>query len=159
MSEPASSSRGGGWILLQVIVLLGHILATTSTHHSLPAEWRQLTWGLGWLLTVAGVAAFARAVLELGRAFTPYPLPNQRGPLVTHGLFALVRHPIYFAALVILLGWALLWHSWPGLALLIIPLAFFDQKAAVEESALHRLYPGDYAAYAQRVKKLLPGVY
>ena len=73
--------------------------------------------------TIVGVGLFAvggrfgiAGVRALRRNLTPYPKPLEDSKLVQHGVYGLVRHPLYSSLMFASVGWALLWRSWPGLA-------------------------------------------
>ena len=55
-------------------------------------------------------------------------------------------------------GWAFVARGWLTLAYAAILLAFLDLKSAREERWLEARYP-EYAAYRERVRKLIPFVY
>ena len=74
------------------------------------------------------------------------------------GVYQFMRHPVYAGLMIAVAGWSLWWLSWPGIASLAITALFFDRKAAREERWLRSQY-GDYAAYARKVKRFLPGIY
>jgi protein-S-isoprenylcysteine O-methyltransferase Ste14 len=78
--------------------------------------------------------------------------------LVSHGAYAVVRHPLYSSQLFAALGWTVLQLSLSHLALLVIGFVFFDHKAFKEEQWLEERHP-EYADYARRVKKLIPWLY
>jgi len=91
------------------------------------------------------------------RALTPNPIPRIDGHLETKGLYALVRHPIYSAVLLAMLGvvvWgAGVWH----LVFYGLLLALLGVKARAEERLLLERYP-EYAEYGSRVGRFVPGV-
>ena len=117
-----------------------------------PVAWAgALLAALGLLVTLLGFAA-------LGRALTPFPRPRDDATLRQDGIYAWMRHPIYGGIVLAGLGWALAWQSWPGVAAAAMLFAFFDRKSAYEERLLRQRFP-DYAEYARRVRKLLPGIY
>lgn len=100
--------------------------------------------GIGW----AGAAA-------LGRGTTPLPKPPEQARLVRTGIYARVRHPLYTSVMLLALGWALSWQSWPsGLAALAL-IPFFHAKARREERWLRAQF-SDYADYEQRVPRFVP---
>jgi protein-S-isoprenylcysteine O-methyltransferase Ste14 len=70
----------------------------------------------------------------------------------------MARHPIYTGIILAGLGWALFHTNLVTLALAVVLFVFFDIKSRREERMLLRKFP-DYAAYRQRVKKLIPFVY
>ncbi|HMO66592.1 MAG TPA: methyltransferase, partial [Verrucomicrobiota bacterium] len=96
-----------------------------------------------------------RGVRDLGRHRTPFPRPRPDAELVTTGIYARLRHPLYAAVIVLGLAWALLWRSWPALVLAVVQVPFFDAKARAEERRLRERFPG-YVDYARRVGRFLP---
>jgi protein-S-isoprenylcysteine O-methyltransferase Ste14 len=76
---------------------------------------------------------------------------------VTRGIYRLVRHPIYLSVSLILCGYALIRAGgWAGAIVLVVALAYFEQKARVEEAWLRVRLPG-YEEYRARVPRLIPG--
>jgi protein-S-isoprenylcysteine O-methyltransferase Ste14 len=112
----------------------------------------------GAVLILVGAGVGIRGTLDLGRNRTAYPAPKTDGKLVTHGIYAWIRHPLYTALVLIALGWGLCWCSWPALAGGVLLAVLLERKARVEESGMTERYSG-YAEYARRVKRFLPGVY
>ena len=95
---------------------------------------------------------------DLGRQRTPFPRPKDDAKLITTGLYARMRHPLYAAVIALGFGWALLWQSWPAFVIAVLQVPFFDAKARNEEQWLRERFP-DYEGYARRVKRFVPGVY
>ena len=158
MAEPGSfTARGGWWVVAQVPVMAAALLVPLAWgahafEDASPVAWAgALLAALGLLVTLLGFAA-------LGRALTPFPRPRDDATLRQDGIYAWMRHPIYGGIVLAGLGWALAWQSWPGVAAAAMLFAFFDRKSAYEERLLRQRFP-DYAEYARRVRKLLPGIY
>ena len=102
----------------------------------------------GAWLGIAGVR-----VLGLNR--TPFPEPRPGSQLVTTGIYARVRHPLYASVIALGFGWALLWSSGPALALAAAQAVFFYVKARFEERLLRERF-AEYADYTRRVPRLVP---
>ena len=83
-------------------------------------------------------------------------VPPQR--LVTEGPYRLVRNPMYLGHLIFLAGLALVLRSWIGAALFVAQVVWFQQRVVGDEARLAQLFGADYAAYAARVKRWIPGV-
>jgi protein-S-isoprenylcysteine O-methyltransferase Ste14 len=152
------SARGGWWVAVQLPLLLLAYLVPTWTGRAPSFAQLDLVAAAGLALLIAGALLFAAAASALGRALTPFPRPVAGGALRTHGVYAWVRHPIYAGVLCMSLGWSLYQHSLVGVAFTALLFAFFDRKAAREETWLAEVYPA-YAAYRRRVKRLIPGLY
>lgn len=146
--------NGEGWVILQIVALgLVAFLPPTGPR---PTEW------VGLVLAIVGaaLAVFATVILlwgfwTLGANLRAPPDPKRGNHLVTSGPYAWVRHPIYFALIVLSLAWQvaqanLLGPLWVGL--LVVVLHF---KSRREERLLAEIHP-DYAAYRLRVPRFLP---
>ena len=153
------NDRGGWWVAGQVVaigLLVWGLVAGGPEVASGTAK--TVLWFVGVsLLHGAGALAYGGA-RALGRNLTPFPEPVSGGSLVEHGVYRLVRHPLYGA--VVLLGAGLAafgngWWAWPAVVVLA---GFFTVKATFEERRLVRRFPG-YADYQQRVpRRLIPWV-
>ncbi|HEV8392149.1 MAG TPA: isoprenylcysteine carboxylmethyltransferase family protein [Dongiaceae bacterium] len=80
-------------------------------------------------------------------------IQKERGhSVVSHGPYAIVRHPMYAGALLLLLvGTPLLLGSWWGLAIAPIIIALLGARAVGEERMLKHELEG-YGEYAMRVR-------
>lgn len=151
------SGKGAWYVVVQTVLMLAALLAPVFGARS--GSWPGAVIAAGGLLAVAGVGIAAAASIALGRrSLSPFPRPRPGAMLVQHGVFALVRHPIYTGLTVFVLGWGLVWSSLPTLAGAVVLLAFFDVKARREERWLAAKFP-DYAEYSRRVHKLIPFIY
>jgi protein-S-isoprenylcysteine O-methyltransferase Ste14 len=79
--------------------------------------------------------------------------------VISDGPYAVVRHPMYGGAVLLILGIPLLLGSWSGLALSPLLVLLFATRAVKEERTLMAELPG-YADYAARVRyRLVPMVW
>lgn len=98
------------------------------------------------------------AALHLGSNLTPLPQPKEGATLVVTGMYRFVRHPIYFGVIMMGIGFALWVNGWLTLVEAVVLALFFDIKSRREEVWLAEHF-STYAAYQQRVRKLIPFVY
>ena len=112
--------------------------------------------GVALMLVGAGVAL--AGAMALGRNLTPFPKPSDSAQLVLHGIYAVIRHPLYTSVIVVAIGWALVWQSWPALLVAATLIPFFSAKARHEERWLRERFP-DYADYERRVRRFIPWIY
>jgi len=79
--------------------------------------------------------------------------------VVSDGPYAVVRHPMYGGALLLIAGIPLLLGSWWGLAMALIIVLLLAIRAVMEERTLMAELPG-YTDYATRVRyRMIPGVW
>ena len=100
------------------------------------------------LYGLAGIGAMILliAVLQLNSTLSPFPTPRSSGQLITNGLYAHVRHPIYSGILLLAFGLALATGSFFRLLISLLLLLLFYYKSSYEEKLLEKHYP-DYADF------------
>ncbi|HEY5912116.1 MAG TPA: isoprenylcysteine carboxylmethyltransferase family protein [Verrucomicrobiae bacterium] len=147
--------RGGIWVLAQIALFLA-IVGLGIRYRS---EWNYPAPLVGGLLFLAIAAAYGAAgAVALGRNLTPFPKPGAKARFVERGIYGISRHPLYVAVFCAATGWSLIRESWPALAVSVLLAVFLDAKARREERWLRQQFP-EYASYAERVRRFLPGIY
>lgn len=155
MKTPGFRERGGGWVVSQSILLVLLVAAGPLFRNDITVPMNFLC---GWIFFFFGALLGVLGVKHLGQNRTAYPQPLAHGELVTTGIYAFVRHPLYSSLIFAGLGWALIWNSAPALCMAAVNFFFFNAKANKEEQWLRERFP-TYVAYAQKVKRLIPFVY
>lgn len=113
----------------------------------------------GVVVALAGIAATAIAQLQMGTSWRVGVDPNERTELVTTGIFARVRNPIFTAMAITAAGLALVVANIIGVigfAALVIALQL--QVRAVEEPYLRRVHGPAYDRYLDTTSRFLPGL-
>ena len=110
------------------------------------------------ILFVIGIAISQSAIIEFRRAQTTVnPLkPETATSLVSTGIFARTRNPMYLGMLIGLLAWAVYLAS--ALALLgPVAFALFITRFQIipEERVMHTLFGSAFSGYTQRVRRWL----
>ena len=115
---------------------------------------------LGLALLIASSAFIMWVFIENTFAAAVVKVQSERGHhVISSGPYALVRHPMYSAAVLFMVGAALLLGSWWGTAVSPVFAVLFAVRIGIEERTLMTGLPG-YADYAVRVRyRLLPGVW
>jgi protein-S-isoprenylcysteine O-methyltransferase Ste14 len=141
------------WVIAQTLLLIAVGIAAPLW----PGQWP------GVVSVSIGSAAFLYAawtglggVIRLGRNRTPLPAPRPGSTLVTTGIYARIRHPLYAAMMAMGLGWACFWSSGIALGIAAVFVVFLHAKARFEEGLLRARFE-DYRRYASRVPRYLPG--
>jgi protein-S-isoprenylcysteine O-methyltransferase Ste14 len=156
-SVPSLGPRGEGWVALQVILLVIIVAAGWT----LGPDWSGVARFVGILVGIAGIAGglllIVRGSTELGRALTPFPRPKADTGLVTTGVYALARHPIYGGLILASIGGSLLQASVVALGASALLVGVLWLKSVREEAWLSDRFP-DYAAYRRRTKRFIPWI-
>jgi protein-S-isoprenylcysteine O-methyltransferase Ste14 len=109
---------------------------------------------------VLGLWLLHRSHVDLGTNWSNTLELREDQKLVTGGVYRSVRHPMYVALLLHALGMALVIPN--GIAGPLFLVAFtllFAGRVRSEEKMMLDQFGPDYAAYLQRTKRLIPGVY
>jgi protein-S-isoprenylcysteine O-methyltransferase Ste14 len=111
---------------------------------------------LGLLAMVAGVGVAAAAFLRFRRAGTTVDPrdPSKASRLVTDGVFAWSRNPMYLGLLLVLAGLAVMFGSigpWLVPPLFVAAVTFLQIKP--EEQALQTRFGQGYADYCRRTSR------
>ena len=151
----------GEWLVIAQLILMGLVFFGPRTVMGWP-RWPfplpQACPIVGTVLMLGGGLLLVAGIISLGRGLTPLPYPRDGAELIQTGPFRLVRHPMYGGGLVLALGWALVVRGWLTLGYVLALFVLLDLKSRREERWLAQRHPG-YAAYQQRVRKLIPFVY
>jgi protein-S-isoprenylcysteine O-methyltransferase Ste14 len=119
--------------------------------------------GQGWLGAVAAIAAlwmFHLTHRALGRNWSVSLDVRDRHTLVTHGVYARVRHPMYTAFWLWAVAQALLLPNWvAGLSGLVGFGILYGFRIRREEQLMLDTFGDEYRDYMARTARLVPGVY
>lgn len=94
-------------------------------------------------------------VLRLGKSLS---IMAEARKLVTSGPYQLVRHPLYLAEEIATVGIFFQFVSWQAVIILLAHFGFQVRRMLNEERILNATFP-EYAAYARRTPRLIPGVW
>jgi protein-S-isoprenylcysteine O-methyltransferase Ste14 len=159
--RPGPGRRGEMLVAIQFALMIV-FAAMPPWHPGLSSSLIADLWPMRALLAVP----FALAALVLGAMgshhlrhyLTPLPYPVDHNQLIQHGVYGIVRHPLYTSLLCAGLAWTLFSFSLSHLALLAVGFLFFDFKARKEEAWLTERH-SEYREYADRVPKFIPYLY
>jgi protein-S-isoprenylcysteine O-methyltransferase Ste14 len=113
---------------------------------------------LGLAVAAVAIALMVAAQLDMGASWRVGIDEGARPGLVTRGIYAWSRNPIYLAVFLMLAAFALLVPTWPSLLLAIGAPIGFRRQAMFEESYLRRTYGDAFERYASRVGRFVPGL-
>ena len=115
---------------------------------------RALPW-IGVALCFAGLLVLLASLISFGRSFRVGIDVDHPDQLVTTGVFAWSRNPIYVALFLVLVGQLLIFPNWVPLVYLFAGTWLFHRQVLREEEFMRRQYGQEYEAYCQRVRRYL----
>src|SRR5438552_540903 len=139
----------GGFLLAK-----GHRLSNPLNHRVIPHV-DALAW-IGVVLCVAGFAFCIWARFTLGRNWSGVVTLKGGHELITNGPYALVRHPIYTGLLTMFVATVIVLGHVAGIIAMPFVIVSFWVKLRSEENVMLKKFPNEYAAYQQRVKRIIP---
>lgn len=143
------------WIWIQnllcvVVLILGP--ATAGFGDTLEGVSRWAVQVLGGALILRGAWLGIAGVRDLGSSRSPHPQPLESGQLVTHGVYARVRHPLYSSLMHVAFGWAVVWGSPAAMVASAGLTVWLIAKVRLEERLMRGRFP-EYEAYQNRVRR------
>jgi protein-S-isoprenylcysteine O-methyltransferase Ste14 len=147
-------------------VVMTFLFAASISLVVLPAIDVRLGWSnVPWYISVFGDAlvAFSFYLFYLVSKVNTYAAANVRveegQKVISTGMYGFVRHPMYFAALFLLIGTPLALGSWLTLILVPFSLPILIARILNEERLLARELPG-YTEYQRKVTiRLIPFIW
>ena len=114
------------------------------------------TW-IGALAQIPFLWLFWRSHADLGRNWSPGLEVHDAHELVTNGIYARIRHPMYAAIWIAALAQPLLIHNWIA-GLLIVPAfaAMWFLRVPNEEALMRQRFGETWDAYCARAGRLFP---
>ena len=114
---------------------------------------------VGLLLIGIGFLIALVAVGTLRRSYSSTLVIREDHRLVRHGIYGLVRHPVYCGTILALMGLPLCLSSVYGTAIMLLVIPLFLNRIRIEERLLIEEFGAQYEAYIEATKKLVPLVY
>lgn len=108
---------------------------------------------LGAVLCFLGILA---CIARMGKSWRVAVVPSQNTDLVTDGLYARIRHPIYGFNVLLMLCSIIVVPTVPMLAIAVIHVVLIILKVRTEERFLLAAHGAAYAAYCRRTGRFLP---
>jgi protein-S-isoprenylcysteine O-methyltransferase Ste14 len=125
------------------------IVSTQEFFHSEVLAW------VGVFLCLGGSVLLLLSLVSFGKSFRVGIDVDHSDQLVTTGVFAFSRNPIYVAFGCVLLGQCLVFPNWILLVYLAAGIWLFHRQVLREEEFLRKQYGQEYAEYCNRVRRYL----
>jgi protein-S-isoprenylcysteine O-methyltransferase Ste14 len=122
-------------------------VATRQLLHSVPIAWA------GVLACAAGLVLLLWSLVSFKQSFRVGIDTHKPDALITSGIFAVSRNPIYVAFAFVLAGEFLIFPNWILLLYLAGFVALVHRQVLREEDYLRSHYGREYLDYCQRVRR------
>ena len=106
---------------------------------------------LGLIIIIIASIIMFLAIKDLGSNLSPFPRPIANGNLITSGIYSFMRHPMYYALILISLGIFIINLSFYYLFLTLILSLVIKFKIILEEKYLNKKFK-NYLFYKNKVK-------
>ena len=153
----SSAERARYWLAL----VIGYFLVIKSS--SLPSPFDRLvvphTTSSAWIgafLSVSGLVFAIWARVIIGRNWSGVVTLKEGHELIERGPYRIVRHPIYTGILAMFAGTAIAMGYFGGFLGWSLVFVSFWLKLKREEDLMLKHFPDKYAAYQNRVKRVIP---
>ncbi len=113
-----------------------------------------ISW-IGVFFCLAGLSLLLWSLISFGQSFRVGIDTEHPDKLITSGVFAFSRNPIYVAFAFILLGQFLIFSNWILLVYMGAGVWLFHRQVLREEDYLKKHYGKEYLEYCNRVRRYL----
>lgn len=113
----------------------------------------------GLILCLVGLTIAIVAAITLGRFYSSTLAIREDHRLITHGVYRLTRHPIYFGVITACFGAPVYASSLYGLIAMSALIPVFLNRIRIEERMLSEEFGDAYDAYKASTSKLIPFIY
>lgn len=113
-----------------------------------------LSW-IGVFFCLSGLLLLLWSLISFGQSFRVGIDTEHPDQLITSGVFAFTRNPIYVAFAFILLGQFLIFSNWILLFYMVAGTWLFHRQVLREEEYLKQHYGKEYIEYSNRVRRYL----
>lgn len=163
-AQPLTDTGTAGVIARPPLLFLAALLLGFVVDHLLPlprpiprlGSAHSISAILAGCLVLGGLALAAAGIRNFSRAGTPVPTNEPTRALVTSGIHAWTRNPIYVGLFAVYVGIAIAVRS-PWILIFAVPLAIAIRYGVVarEEAYLEQRFGDAYLAYKARVRRWL----
>ena len=124
------------------------------------------SWGFPWISYLGFFLFFFRllvnwaSIATLNKQWSAVVVIKPDHKLVDTGIYEYIRHPIYAALLLQILGFGLALSNWITILVLVVPnAASLAYRIYMEEHVLEEHFRDSYIDYARKTSRLIPGIF
>lgn len=113
---------------------------------------------IGLVISFCGACIACWSRYNLGKNWSLSVQEKEQHELIQHGIYKLIRHPIYTGLLLLFIGNALIVGDYRGIIAVALVFVSFWFKLKKEEKLLTETFGNKYIEYAAKTKALIPFV-
>ena len=114
---------------------------------------------VGVVVMIGAILVFWRAHADLGLNWSPSLEIREKHELITHGIYGVIRHPMYASQWLWVIAQALLLQNWlAGVVNLIIFIPFYFMRVKAEETLMFDSFGEQYREYMKKTGAVLPKI-
>ena len=140
-----------GWFYVTAQFLLLIVIALSKGAAKHPS----LATIFGAILFAASIFILIIAVKELRPSLTALPEPKVDAPLITTGIYGMIRHPMYLAVIMMAIGMSLVHWSMAAAIETVLLVMVLGFKLRYEDLLLHEKWP-DAHDYQKSTGAVIP---
>lgn len=114
---------------------------------------------IGLAFTTIGLYLIFWSGIALGKMYSTHVTVQEHHYLVTSGLYHWIRHPRYLGVILMAIGSAILFRSWPMLVICLPLIAILLIRIKDEEEVLQKEFKEEWDDYCKRSWRLIPYIY
>lgn len=138
------------YVLIQLFLFAVFFMDVKNLQFAVPKYIESLSIALLIMSIILMLAAF----FQLNTKLSPFPSPVKKSTLITNGVFAFSRHPIYTAIIGATFSLGFYYGSGFKLLLTFVFILFFYFKSCYEEQKLEERFP-EYKSYKKKTGRFL----
>lgn len=147
-------------LLLPLALILVVPLAAYDYTHLTASTMPRAVTVIGFLFSALAIFLGIAARFYLGHSYSPSPFPSGGDLVVQVGPYRWIRHPLYAATLLWIIGWPLIVGSFLSAATaLVLVIPALSKRIRIEEAEMVRQFGATYERYRSNTWRLLPYVY
>lgn len=111
---------------------------------------------IGLSICVIGAIIACWSRYQLGKNWSLSVQKKENHELIRHGIYRIIRHPIYTGILLLFIGNTIIVGDYRGIIAVIIVFTSFWFKLLKEEKLLLEIFGNEYLIYKSKTKALIP---
>jgi protein-S-isoprenylcysteine O-methyltransferase Ste14 len=139
--------------LLYIYIVLAGAFGWPTPGHALFDSTATAWAGVG--LCALGLVCFLLSLIAFGKSFRVGIDEDRPGTLVTSGIFAISRNPIYVSFILVFSGIFLILANWVLLLYVAAVTALIHRQVLREEASLKKIYSAAYADYCRKTRRYI----